>query len=582
MKFVCDRCQTKYSIPDERVRGKVLKVKCKTCANVIVVREARRPSSAGLPTLAAGVRATVGSSGQSAQSAQSATKGKTGANAALDIPIETPASDSERTQLATYPPDPHADPFPDLGSFIPAAHPPAPKRKTGKTGQIAPLEAVDDHVQWYMALDGARTGPFTRQKLVDKLMPLAKSADVHIWNERLGGWKPPSEVPEIGGEISRRRAPPPPPPLPGAPRRPTPPPMPPLGGLVPGQVAARRPTPHAPPSPVNHGHGAPGSKLPPPSGVHPVLAARGAAEHGDPSSLLETPAPTPHMIAHGAGHAPKTNGVGHSGTHAPPRPVNSDVLQMLNLPGGTQTAPGAPPRLLSLTETMAAVGTAVELPPQRSRSAIYILSLLGVVAVVVVLVAFNLKKPSKPTAIVVQPPVTAPVEPVAEKPPVVEPPPPPVVEPPPPAGKGKRGAKPTRAVATKGTPPPTTTTVASPGGDAARFRDNHSLNITGGGTASRPPPAQADITKVISNNRAGIKICYQRALTRDNTLTHGKLAVKLSIGISGRVKHVGLDGPAQFKLLLEPCIKDVVQRWVFPQASEEYGTEFPLVFQGNE
>ena len=58
--------------------------------------------------------------------------------------------------------------------------------------------------------------------------------------------------------------------------------------------------------------------------------------------------------------------------------------------------------------------------------------------------------------------------------------------------------------------------------------------------------------------------------------------MKLSIGISGRVKHMSLDGPAQFKLLLEPCIKDVVQRWVFPQASEEYGTEFPLVFQGNE
>ena len=87
---------------------------------------------------------------------------------------------------------------------------------------------------------------------------------------------------------------------------------------------------------------------------------------------------------------------------------------------------------------------------------------------------------------------------------------------------------------------------------------------------------------VISNNRAGIKICYQRALTRDNTLTRGKLAVKLSIGISGRVKHVALDGPTNFRLLLEPCIRDVVQRWVFPQASEEYGTEFPLVFQGNE
>jgi predicted Zn finger-like uncharacterized protein len=580
MKFVCDRCQTKYSIPDERVRGKVLKVKCKTCANVIVVREARRASSAGLPTLSAAARPHVGNMGVS------------GANLALDIPIETPDSDSERTQLATYPPDPFApsaEPFPDLGALSPPAHPSAPRRRL--TGQLAAVDAVDDHVQWYLALDGARTGPFSRQKLVDKLMPLAKNADVHIWNERLGDWKPPADVAEVAGEIARRRGPPAPPPLPGAPRRPTPPPLPSLAGLAQG-LPGRKPTPHAPPSPVTHGQAGAGSKLPPPSGVHPVLAARGADHGGDPSSLLETPAPMPHMAAHPLGHAlahaTKTNGVGASGTHAPPRPVNSDVLQMLNLPGGTQTAPGAPPRLLSLTETMAATGMAP--PAPRSRSAMYIVGLLGVIGVVVVLVVVNLKKPPKPAAIVVQPPpVTAPVEPVAAQP--VEPPPPVVapVEPPPPT-KGKRGVKPTRAVVTKTTPAPTTTTVASNtgagaaagGGDAARFRDNHTLNITGGGIASRPPPAQADITKVISNNRAGIKVCYQRALTRDNSLTHGKLAVKLSIGISGRVKHVGLDGPSQFKLLLEPCIKEVVQRWVFPQASEEYGTEFPLVFQGNE
>ena len=51
MKFVCDRCQTKYAIADERVRGKILKVKCKTCGNVMTVREARRPSAGGLPTI---------------------------------------------------------------------------------------------------------------------------------------------------------------------------------------------------------------------------------------------------------------------------------------------------------------------------------------------------------------------------------------------------------------------------------------------------------------------------------------------------------------------------------------------------
>src|SRR5436190_4669042 len=258
MKFVCDRCQTKYSIADERVRGKVLKVKCKTCANVITVREARRPSTAGEATLSA--------------------RGRTGASAAhaaLNIPMETPGVDSERTQLAQSPFAPEFDPFPDLGVFAPPS-PVAPKKKP-TTGPIPPVGAADDGVQWYMALDGNRTGPFSRQKLVDRLMPLPKDADLHIWNDRLDGWNSPADVPVIAGEIARRRVPAPPP-LPGAPRRPTPPPMPAIASLSPG-LSGRKPTPHPhqPPSPVG-GHGAgPGSKLPPPSGVHPVLAARGAA-----------------------------------------------------------------------------------------------------------------------------------------------------------------------------------------------------------------------------------------------------------------------------------------------------------------
>src|SRR5438067_1382981 len=39
MKFVCDSCNTKYSIADERVHGRVLKIRCKTCDHVITVRE---------------------------------------------------------------------------------------------------------------------------------------------------------------------------------------------------------------------------------------------------------------------------------------------------------------------------------------------------------------------------------------------------------------------------------------------------------------------------------------------------------------------------------------------------------------
>src|SRR6478735_6904801 len=38
MKIVCDSCGAKYSIADEKVAGKVFKIRCKKCSEVIVVR----------------------------------------------------------------------------------------------------------------------------------------------------------------------------------------------------------------------------------------------------------------------------------------------------------------------------------------------------------------------------------------------------------------------------------------------------------------------------------------------------------------------------------------------------------------
>jgi predicted Zn finger-like uncharacterized protein len=47
VKFLCDRCRTRYSIGDDRVRGKILKIRCKNCANVITVREGMTPDPDG-------------------------------------------------------------------------------------------------------------------------------------------------------------------------------------------------------------------------------------------------------------------------------------------------------------------------------------------------------------------------------------------------------------------------------------------------------------------------------------------------------------------------------------------------------
>ena len=38
MKVVCESCQAKYQVPDERVAGKKLKIRCKRCGATVLIR----------------------------------------------------------------------------------------------------------------------------------------------------------------------------------------------------------------------------------------------------------------------------------------------------------------------------------------------------------------------------------------------------------------------------------------------------------------------------------------------------------------------------------------------------------------
>ncbi len=474
-----------------------------------------------------------------------------------------------------------------------------------------------------MALDGNRTGPFSRKQLIDRVAPLPKDADLHVWNEKLGSWKPPTEVPALAHDLAARRRPPtpapmppPPPPFPGAPRRPTAPAVPLAAAAAP--ASARQTGAH----PVVGSPIGVGLKLPPPVAppggrrpTGPVARPIGLAELAqaptstssgassdvgidlDPSSMLETPAPQLHML-HGHG----TNGVAHAEPSASASngtstaAEKSDVLNTLNLTSASGAGPA--PRLLSSEAVVGWQPSAGEAPAARQRTARMILLLLAVIAGVCVVLILSVAKKPKQAVTLPSKGVTDPLAGVVDNPPPPSPPaavePPPSVAPTPEAaaeGRGHtkghplargRGAAPTSPTspppigATTPTPPPVADNSAN-----ARYRDGHNLNISGGSGIQRPAPSQSDITRVINNNSGGIKNCYQRALLRDNSLTHGKISVKVTIGISGRVKHTGIDGPPQFRSL-EPCIKEVVGRWAFPQASDEYGTEFVYVFQGNE
>jgi predicted Zn finger-like uncharacterized protein len=53
MKIVCDACQAKYSIADEKVQGKAFKIRCKKCGHIIVVKSERAAAGAAAEPKAA-------------------------------------------------------------------------------------------------------------------------------------------------------------------------------------------------------------------------------------------------------------------------------------------------------------------------------------------------------------------------------------------------------------------------------------------------------------------------------------------------------------------------------------------------
>jgi predicted Zn finger-like uncharacterized protein len=54
MKIICDSCGTKYSISDDKVRGKVFKIRCKKCSHIIVVRGGEEAAEAAAAPAAEG------------------------------------------------------------------------------------------------------------------------------------------------------------------------------------------------------------------------------------------------------------------------------------------------------------------------------------------------------------------------------------------------------------------------------------------------------------------------------------------------------------------------------------------------
>ena len=164
MKFLCDRCKTRYSIGDDRVRGKILKIRCKNCANVITVRE-------GMPD------ADVEANGR---------RGKSTTQAPA-IQTDAPANGA-------------------LGAAFASA-------------MTKPPPALEE--EWYVSIDGDQSGPFSLAEAQRWIAAKPFDAELHCWSEGFDDWLPVDKVSHFRG--LRKKPPPPaaPPPLPrvgGGPR----------------------------------------------------------------------------------------------------------------------------------------------------------------------------------------------------------------------------------------------------------------------------------------------------------------------------------------------------------------------------
>lgn len=637
MKFVCDRCQTRYSIADEKVRQKILRIRCKTCSTVIVVQGEQ------------GV-ASVAAAGESAL----VSRAVAGGAKSLPRPVPTP-NVATASSLKSVPAS-ASSPAPAVGKpALPAPRPPAVAafRRTSVPppppvpGQSS--DALGGRIEWYVAVAGVRSGPFSRADACRRILAADSAQVVHVWKDGMSGWKQAEEVSVIARELSLSRTPPPPPPVaPQTSRAPTPPPL----------ATSAKATP---------------ASLFPGKPLDDVLAD-GTTERmdmidsPDPSSFAELTTKKGNGIGKLAdvavkGDSPETTAKkAVKRTKQQDEPIFSEITTKKSknlrdlesqpvvskpaandvaspsaedsseapLVAAATSAAGTPASLTSATsatipvtasaelgalaEVMRAVADpeAVQTEPQvfpeaQARSSPldvsasetkkprpglkYVLAAGVIVGLVllITLVSFRMdsrkvpvepempqtKAASEPTVAVAADPKPVPAEPEAVIPAVDERP----------AfvahGNGRRTmVKTVRQVG------PAPAPIPSPAGATA---ERPVPKLAGGkGADARPNPfdetrtvSQAQISAVVRSktNQSGLKSCYERALKMDNHLTSGRIDVTVSIGMSGMVQRVVVNAPPAF-ILVEPCIKNAVKRWVFPPSSEEYATNFPLIMQG--
>lgn len=154
VRFSCDQCQARYNIADEKVRGKIVAVRCTKCGHRITVN------------------------------------GKL-----LDQPEER----EEATRMVSM----DALNAALRGEALPPEPPPPPSRAAG---------AADIGDGWYALIDGEQKGPLTGSEVLSHLRTGQIVGATWVWRDGMADWQPASDVAELKAAMAPAPPAPPQPP----------------------------------------------------------------------------------------------------------------------------------------------------------------------------------------------------------------------------------------------------------------------------------------------------------------------------------------------------------------------------------
>jgi len=594
MKFHCDRCKTKYSISDDRVRGKILKIRCKNCSAVITVRE--HGAEASKPNSGAGkVKSEPTKSAKTGSSTRAAADQKAGQDAL--------AGAFQRTAT-----DPEPDP--------------------GRSGASAPPVSLE--AEWYLSKDGEQEGPFDLQEARAWVQAKEANDELHCWSEGYDDWLPTDKVshfrslrrqpsggmagaagsddgPTVADEHAGIAA-----------NEDTPRPlfaatMAAVESQTPGAASADEIIPQTISAPGTttgpfdslRGPSAKVAKNGSSAPAIPVAAKAKAVltpvksddgpnldfEIGEASRVVDLPAlmasraNAPARPA-GAIHAPQLPGMAGAsalgrGSGAAVAIDGTPVPVVGSSTGPAAALPNASPFGRSASINGAGMENPAVLMPatKKKRRGLHVPLIATVLLVVAAAgamiyrvssghqgaevrrgrvggsgnLAFSFSGDKKrPTNAVGEPQVEDPVETGGTK-------------------TGPRIRK-NNTGGTKTTPKNDGTGLPTP------TRDPNEVDL-GSGTNSKGPTGPLDgddLMRVYRKNQIAIKMCYERSLKKNPLLKVPKTWVDITVGLDGRVSAVSI--PSLAGVALGSCMRSRIARWKFRTTTEVFSSRFPVVF----